>query len=225
MKRHGTAKIILFVAILLLVLSIVLAVVSLFPVATGEDQSSVLIDDSFQLSQNEIRRQGLGSFHGGENISLIVQCPTAFQKNFSIVTYNGLRFSNFTSLDIAYSFTVGADYYEAIFFSDSPNAGMVHFEMTAQEPKVIFPFSWLAAYAKILFLASLGLAMLVVLKLVFSKSTKIVANNPSLPSLSQTNRRRILALLLLSLVFWFFQAMLQTCSMNCQGLLVFLKVH
>jgi hypothetical protein len=203
MKRPGTAKIILFAAILLLVLSIVLAVVSLFPAATGEDQSSVLIDDSFQLSQNEIRRQGLGSFHGGENISLIVQCPTAFPKNFSIVTYNGLRFSNFTTLDIAYSFTVGADYYEAIFFSDSPNAGMVHFEMTVVEPKVLFPFSWLTTSAKILFLASLGLAMLVVLKLVFSKSTKAIINNVALPSLSQTNRRRILALLLLSLVFWF----------------------
>lgn len=203
MKRLGTAKVILFAAILLLVLSIILAVVSLFPVATGENQSTVLIDVSFRLSQNEIRRQGLGALHGGENISFTVQCSNAFPKNFSITTYNGLRFSNFTTLNIAYSFTADADYYEAIFFSDSPNASLIHFEVAAQEPKVLFPFSWLAASAKIIFVASLGLAMLVALKLVFSKSTKAIVNNPSLLSLSQTNRRRILALLLLSLVFWF----------------------
>ena len=212
MKRPGTAKILLFVAILLLVLSIILAVVSLFPVATGGNQSSVLIDDSFQLSQNEIRRQGLGSFHGGENITLIVQCPTAFQKNFTIVTYNGLRFSNFSDIDIAYSFIAGADYYEAVFFSDAPNAGMVHFEISVQEPKLLFPFSWLTPSAKIMFLLSLGLAMLVILKLVFSKSTKSLGNNPSLPS-CQTNRRRILALLLLSLVFWFFLLAVNTNSL------------
>jgi hypothetical protein len=204
MKLRPTAKILLFAAILLLVLSIVLAVVSLFPVVTGEDQSSVIIDDSFRLSQNETRRQGLGSFHGGENISLLVQCPTVFPKNFSIITYNGVRYSNFTSLDVAYFFTAGADYYEAVFFSSSPNAGIVHFKVTAQEPKVLFPFSWLSASAKIMFLASLGLALLVVLNLVFSKSTMAIANNHALPSLSQINRRRILALLLLSLVFWLF---------------------
>jgi len=203
-KRLGTAKTLLFATILLLVLSIVLAVVSLFPINTGGNQSYVLINDTFRLSPNEIYREGLGSFHGGEKISLLVQCPTAFQKNFSIITYNGLRYSNFSQSDIAYSFTAGADYYEAVFFSESPNAGMVHFQVSVQEPKILFPYSWLTEPSKILFLLSLGLAMLVMLKIVFSNSSKFKPNTFSMPSLSKKNRRILLILLLLSLAFWFF---------------------
>jgi hypothetical protein len=201
-KRLGTAKTLLFATILLLVLSIVLAVVSLFPINTGGNQSYVLINDTFRLSPNEIYREGLGSFHGGEKISLLVQCPTAFQKNFSIITYNGLRYSNFSQSDIAYSFTAGADYYEAVFFSESPNAGMVHFQVSVQEPKAVFPYSWLTEASKIMFLLSLGLAMLVMLKLVFSNSSKFTLNMSNLPSLSEKNGRYLLVLLLLSLVFW-----------------------
>jgi hypothetical protein len=201
-KRLGTAKTLLFATILLLVLSIVLAVVSLFPIDTGGNQSYVLINDTFRLSPNEIYRAGLGSFHGGEKISLLVQCPTAFQKNFSIITYNGLRYSNFSQSDIAYSFTAGADYYEAVFFSESPNAGMVHFQVSVQEPKAVFPYSWLTEVSKIMFLLSLGLVILVMLKIVFSNSSKFTLNMSNLPSLSEKNRRCILVLLLLSLVFW-----------------------
>jgi len=201
-KRLGTAKTLLFATILLLVLSIVLAVVSLFPIDTGGNQSYVLINDTFRLSPNEIYREGLGSFHGGEKISLLVQCPTAFQKNFSIITYNGLRYSNFSQSDIAYSFTAGADYYEAVFFSESPNAGMVHFQVSVQEPKAVFPYSWLTEVSKIMFLLSLGLVILVMLKIVFSNSSKFTLNMSNLPSLSEKNRRCILVLLLLSLVFW-----------------------
>ena len=201
-KRLGTAKTLLFATILLLVLSIVLAVVSLFPINTGGNQSYVLINDTFRLSPNEIYREGLGSFHGGEKISLLVQCPTAFQKNFSIITYNGLRYSNFSQSDIAYSFTAGADYYEAVFFSESPNAGMVHFQVSVQEPKAVFPYSWLTEVSKIMFLLSLGLVILVMLKIVFSNSSKFTLNMSNLPSLSEKNRRCILVLLLLSLVFW-----------------------
>jgi hypothetical protein len=175
----------------------------MFPVATGNRESSIIINDHFNLTQNEIRRQGLGSFHGGENISLLVESPTAFLKNFSIITYNGLRYSNFTSLTVAYTFTVGADYYEAAFFSNASNAGTVHFEVTVEQPKLLFPFSWLTFPAKILFLFSLGSTMLVVLKLVFSKQAKSIENRPSLPSLNPSKRRRLVALLLVSLLFWF----------------------
>ena len=212
MKRPRIAKMLLYAAILLLVLSIILAVVSLFPIDTGGNQSYVFINDTFRLSPNEIYRQGLGSFHGGENISLLVQCPTAFQKNFSIVfpvsnnliTYSGLRYSNFTQSNITYSFTAGNAYYEAVFSSASPNAGTVHFQASVQEPKTLFPYSWLTEPSKILFLLSLGLAMLVMLKIVFSNSSKFKPNTFSMPSLSKKNRRILLILLLLSLAFWFF---------------------
>jgi hypothetical protein len=204
MKHSGTAKILLFATLLFLTLSIVLAVVSLFPIYPGGNQSSVLINSTFKLSPNETYRQGLGSFRAGENISLLVQSSTAFQKNFSIVTYNGLSYSNSSQSDINYSFTAGADYYDAVFLSDSPNAGMVHFQASVQEPKALFPYSWLTEASKIIFLLSLGLAMLVILKTVFSNSSKFKPNRFSTPSLSLKNRRLLLTLLLLSLTFWLF---------------------
>jgi hypothetical protein len=110
-----------------------------------------------------------------------------------------LRYSNFSQSDIAYSFTAGADYYEAVFFSESPNAGMVHFQVSVQEPKAVFPYSWLTEVSKIMFLLSLGLVILVMLKIVFSN---FKSNTFSLPSLSEKNGRYLLVLLLLSLVFW-----------------------
>lgn len=202
MKRLGTARIFLFIALLLLVSSIALAVVSLFPVDTGASQQSTIINDSFQLSPNEVRRQGLGSFHGGENISLLVESPTDFVKNFSIVTYNGPRYSNYTSLNVAYTFPVGADYYEAVFYTNASKTGTVHFEVTVQQPSLLFPFAWLTTPAKIMFFGSLGLAMVVLLAMFFSKQTQKPQPPLSLPSLGRGGRRRLLALVLVSLVCW-----------------------
>jgi hypothetical protein len=186
---------------MLLVLSIILAVVSLFPVATGERQSTVIINDSFNLSPNETRRQGLGSFHGKEqNISVLVESQIAFLKNFSIVTYSGVLYSNYSNVDIAFTFPAGADYYEAVFFSNASNAGMVHFEVSVEHAEVTFPFSWLTTPAKIMFLISLGLVMLCVLRLVLAKQTFSFNGAPLV--LSQTGRRRLRALVLLSLAVW-----------------------
>ncbi len=199
MKRVGAAKTVLFIAIFLVALSVVLAVISLYPVVTDGNQSSVIIDDSFVLKPNEIRRQGIGSFHGGENISLLVECPRAFEKNFSIATYNGYHYNTSSTKDIAYDFTAGADYYEVI-FSNASKTGAIHFEVTLQQVKVLYPFSWLTTPARIMFLLSLGAAMLVLFKLFFSKPLR---ETVSLTSLGQIGRRRLLALVLLSLVCWF----------------------
>ena len=201
MKRPPTARIALLAAITLIVLSLVLALASLFPVTTSQNQSTVLINDSFKLSPNETRRQGLGSFHGGENITLQIQCPDSFNKNFSIVTYNGLRYAIYSNTNIAYNFTAGADYYEAIFVTDAPNAGTVNFQVNATAPKMLFPLAWLTAPAKILFLSSLVLAMLVLLIPVLSKQASTL-HKFSLPALDQKNRRIILKLLIISLMFW-----------------------
>jgi len=201
MKRPPTARIALLAAITLIVLSLVLALASLFPVTTSQNQSTVLINDSFKLSPNETRRQGLGSFHGGENITLQIQCPDSFNKNFSIVTYNGLRYAIYSNTNIAYNFTAGADYYEAIFVTDAPNAGTVNFQVNATAPKMLFPLAWLTAPAKILFVSSLVLAMLVLLIPVLSKQASPL-HKFSLPALDQKNRRIILKLLIISLMFW-----------------------
>jgi len=218
MKHVGTAKILLFATLLILTISIVLAVVSLFPINPGSSQSRVLTDSTFKLSSNETYRQGLGYLSSGENISLVVQFPTAFQKNFSIVTSNGVSYSTTSKSDINYSFTAGSDYYDAVFFTDSPNAGMVHFQASIEEPKALFPYSWLNDASKIMFLLGLSLAMLLTLKILFSNSSKFKLTRFSMPSLSVKNRRRILILLLLSLTIWLF-----LLSINSNQLATFQK--
>ena len=202
MKWLGKSRTFLFFAVILLVLSVIFALVSLFPVATGEKQSTVLIDDTFNLSPNEVRRQGLGSFNGEEQeISVLVESSPVFLKNFSIITYNRVEYSSYSNEDIAFSFPVGADYYEAVFFSNDSNAGMIHFEVSVEHSEVTFPFSCLNAPAKIMFLVSLGLVMLYVLRLALSKQSLSFSNGAS-PLLGQTGRRRLRALVLFSLVVW-----------------------
>jgi hypothetical protein len=202
MKKLGTTKILLLVAIILMVLSIVLSIGSLFPVATGNTQKVTVIDDFFRLSQNETYRQGLGAFQGGENISVTVECPTAFMKNFSIATSSTTIYSNLTNLNITASFIADAHYYEVIFYSNAQNASWVHFQATVEKPQVLYPLSWLNDSAKIMFLLSAAAAMIITLKWVLPKLTEKLETTSSLPIVDKTFRNRLLALLLLSLIVW-----------------------
>jgi len=204
MKQLAVGKVFLFGAMLLLVLSVVLAVVSLSPVTSVDKETRVIIDDSFRLTSLEVRRQGLGSFHGGESISISIRGAVNLPINFSILTYSGMRYSNVSTADIEYSFTAGADYYEAVFFADSKPANEIHFEVSVQKPTVLFPFSWLTTPAKVLFFFSWGFIVLLLLKSAFNESSVFTANERSMPLLSQKSRQILLILLLLSLVFWFF---------------------
>ncbi len=202
MKKLGMTKILLLVAIIFLVLSIVLSTVSLFPVATDRTQNVTVIDDSFRLSQNETYRQGLGAFQGGENVSVIVQCPTVFMKNFSIATSNATIYSNPTNLNISTSFIGEAHYYEVIFYSNAPNASWVHLQATVEKPQVLYPFSWLNASAKIMFVLSAAAAVIISLKWALPKLTEKLETIPPLPIVNKTFRNRLLTFLLLSLIIW-----------------------
>jgi hypothetical protein len=201
MERHITAKNLLLPTLMFLIFSVVFAIVSLFPVATGEIESIIRIDDSFNLSPNEVHRQGVGSFHGGENLTVQVECPTAFAKNFSIVTYNGMHYNTTSSGNFTYTFTVEADTYELV-FSNVTTAGAVNIKATVDQPQVILPFSLLNTPAKILFIGSLTVASLVILKVEFTNETGHTQSQLSLPVLSRKHRRIILLLVLVSLIFW-----------------------
>jgi hypothetical protein len=201
LKRAELPKAVLLVAVMLLVLSVALAVLSIYPVPNGKQQSSVLIDENFHLSSMETRRQGLGSFHGGENLTVHIQGDAGYPKNFSIITYSWTNFSTVSTSDIAYSFIAGADYYEAIFYSQPETSSNIHLTVTLEKSAADFPFSWLNSPAKILFASSLATLIIITLKFTVTQNTKNPAANP-LPSLSKSGRRRLLVLLLISLVVW-----------------------
>lgn len=209
MKYKVTTKLLLFATLLLLILSIVLGVASLFPIQSGDYQSNVLINSTFTLTHGETYDQGLSSFHTGENISVLVQSSADFEKNFSLSYSNGtygivhgsVIYSVYTQSNIIYTFNATANYYQAVFFSDSPNAGIINFQASVQEPKTLFPYSGINEASKIIFIVSLGLAMLVTLKMVLSNYSKFKLNTSRFTSLSKKNRRILVILVLVSLIF------------------------
>lgn len=209
MVSFNRTKTLLLISLVVLVFSVALAVLSVFPTYPGGNQSDILVNNTFKLSPTEVYRQGLGSFHTGETILLSVQCPTAFQKNFSImfpftsyvITNSTSCYSISTSANITYTFNADSDYYEAVFVSNSSTAGTIHFEASIEQPKSVFPFMWLNEASKITFILSLSVVMFLTLRMMFStlNSKRIEFDRLSL---SKKNRKRLLVLLLLSLIVW-----------------------
>ncbi len=202
LKRAVSIKVSIAVLAALLVLSVALAVVSIYPVPNGQLQSSVLLDSNFHLSSLETRRQGLGSFHGGENLTVNVQGDPDFVKNVSIITYRAINFTYQSREDITFSFLAGADYYEAVFYCLPQTQGNVHLTVVINKPAVEYPWSMLGSPAKMLFAVSLSVIILVTLKTAISQNTKNPSSNV-LPSIGRTGRRRLIILLLVSLMVWF----------------------
>ena len=210
MVRLNWTKIFVAVAIIFLVLSVSLGVASMYSVGTDKNESKVLINDTFHLSPNEVRRQGIGNFHGNqtiggnETLKVTVEGSDVFVKNFSIVTYSGTQFNVSTSKNITYSFVAGADYYEAIITSNQTHTGTVHFQVDVTRPQMVYSLAWLSAPAKILFLVSLSAFILVLLtEGILKKNSKSEQPKTALPSLSRNDRRLLIALLVLSLALWF----------------------
>jgi hypothetical protein len=207
MKQFVTSKNLLFGFMLLLALSVVIAVVSLVPAGPqnatiSADNSFSITDVSFVVTPLEIRRHGLGSFRGGENISISISNPEHSPFNFSVETYNGTCYSTTSTGDIEYSFTAEPEYYEVVFFSESTIE--IHLAVSAQEPTVLFPFSWLNTPAKVLFFFSLGSVMLLLLKPALHTASMFNVEEYKARLLSPKGRRVLLILILLSLAFWFF---------------------
>ena len=186
----------------LVALSVFLGVASIHTVTTNQTETIVIIDDTFTLTQNTIRRQGIGACQGGENITVLVECPANFSKNFTIVTYSGIHFENIIDQNVNYSFTAGQEYYEAVFYTQDPQPALVHFKVTVQQLQVIAPLGWVSQPAKGLFMASLALAMIIILKQIRADRTANAATKPSLPFISSGNRHRIMGLMVLSLILW-----------------------
>ncbi|MCX8149966.1 MAG: hypothetical protein N3D85_00435 [Candidatus Bathyarchaeota archaeon] len=193
-------KLLLSVVIVLFVVSIILSLVSFFTVETYESQSSLIINDSFRLTPNETYRQGLGSFRGGENVSITVKSQGSGNFNFSLLTYGGASYKNYSITGFRFTFTAGSDYYEASFLANSATSRDVQFEVSVQKTRVYFPLSWLAPFAKVLFFAGGG-ALLGIL-LLESKNKRVEATMQRLYVLSQRDYRKLQIFLMLSLMCW-----------------------
>ncbi|MCW4000416.1 MAG: hypothetical protein NWE93_09265 [Candidatus Bathyarchaeota archaeon] len=201
LKVDGKFRVVFFAALALLVLGVMFGVVSIYPAATIHTRSNVMVNQTFRLSPHEIHHQGLGAFEGNEKLTLTATSSDIFVKEFSLSTYNGSRYNLTTSENITYSFQAAADYYEAVFSTNQ--SGTIHFEAQVERPLVLFPFEALNLAGKILFVAGLALATLAILGGGLSKLISNQAIKTSLPSLEGVDRRRLLALVGVSLAFWF----------------------
>jgi hypothetical protein len=202
------AKLFLLIAIILLVLSVTLGLVSVYATSTGAAGSKTIINDTFHLSPNEERRQGLGNFRGNsslgnESITVLVDGSGVFVRNFSIITYGHSIYNYVGSGNISYLFQSGADYYEAVFKVDGANSGLVHFQVLLNQPMFSHPYAWLATSAKVLFLVAVSLVMLVLLYWgIYEKAFSSAKDKPPKQGLSRSQKQVLLVLLSLSLVLW-----------------------
>jgi hypothetical protein len=202
LKRLSWSKIFLVISLAFLVLSIVLSIASLFPIATYKTQKVMVVDDNFRLSKNEVYRKGLGAFQEKDNITLIVSTSTAFIKNVSVITSGGTNYTSYSSQNLTYSFTPGAYYYEAVFCSNSSNASWVHLQVTVEKPQENFPLSWLTTPGKIIFLLSLGAIMVTITKVAYSKLTQKPEKTIDSTRKVRTFQNSLLVILVLSLILW-----------------------
>lgn len=201
---------------MLLAFSVALGVASIYSVANGEAVTETLLDEIYHLSPNMEYRQGIGNFHGNgtigdgtipEYLTLNVENLDNFVRNFSVISYGSTHF-NSTQPSLTHNLTTGADYYEAVFWTDGHNSGSVHFSVTLTTPQVTYPLDWLALPAKVLFLV--GIAGVVVLLLKAGSTTPLKAPM----SLGEPDKRLLLVLLLASLALWLALTVLNTNSLG-----------
>ena len=88
--------------------SVTLGVVGVYSAASGGAETAVLVDDTFHLGAGEVRRQGIGNFHGNgtvgdgsihETLILRVENLDVFVRNFSVISYGATHY-NSTDQDI-----------------------------------------------------------------------------------------------------------------------------
>ena len=198
-----TGKLILVFALLLLSLGVVLSVVSFFPFTATGTQRTTIINDSFTMTLHETYRQGLGSFHGNENITLQIDLPNSTPVNFSLLTYTGTSYSNSLDSNTTYSFAAGTDYYEAVFLADAKTPADVQFQVSVEKPNVNYPFSWLSLPSKALFIASWTTLLLAILKSTMKNEPEAKTEKQSTMSvLKRKNLRWLHIAIIISFMFW-----------------------
>jgi hypothetical protein len=200
--RQNPSKLLFFGALLLLIISVVLALGSFYSVDTLGTSRRLIIDDVFNLTARETYRQGLGSFHGNENISIVICGEASCPVNFTLLTYTGPKY-NASAVRINYHFGADADYYEAVFVGDALDSNVVTLQVSIQSPTVTYPVSGLATPAKVLFFVSWATLMLLIIKPELKNCSPPPMKTPAeLSVLGVKNHRSLRVVILLSLVFW-----------------------
>ena len=215
MKRLPTGKRLLILTLLVLVVSVALSLISFLPSAGFGNQTSTIIDSTFRLTPQETYRQGLGSFHGDENITVLITENGTFPVNFALLTYAGTRYSSSVSY-VNYTFAAAADYYEADFQTNATTTADVHFQVIVQKPASEYSFTWLGAPAKALFLASWVAAIALIIWPMRKKpltDPEAAESQQNTVALEKKNLQFLKIGIILSFAFWLVLLVLNTYSL------------
>ena len=212
MKHFFSGKRLILLVLSFFVLSVVLSLISFLPSVTVENQTSTIIDSSFRMTPQEVFHQGLGSFHGDENITVLIAQNGTFPANFTLLTYSGTRYDS-TDYNVNYSFVAGADYYEAVFQANATTTSDVHFQVVVQKPAVEYSFGWLSLPAKMLFLLSWTAAIGLIIWPMRKKTlpdVEITENQQNMAAVENNNLKLLKIGVLLSFAFWMILLVLNT---------------
>ncbi len=191
--------------LLLIVFSITLAVIGFLPIFGSAKQTTNIIDTSFKLTPGEVYRQGLGSFHGDETISISVNQNTDAAIDFTLLTYAGAQYSTVSKTEIKWAFPAGADYYEVAFKLENAISTQVQFRASVTKTATEYPLAWLGAPAKTIFLIAWSGALMLILEPVVSNPDLKFAEPSSEKQTSMSHKKNLRNLkigVLLSLAFW-----------------------
>jgi len=169
----------------------------------GEDiEKHVLIDDTFRLSPNEIRRHGLGALRAGDEICITVRELNNLTVNFSVVTYGRTIYERESTGYDETNFTADYDYYEVVFYNNASTSRNINLSASLERRAERYPNLWLVTPAKSVFFIGWTLTLLILVwRVVKTPLERSIVRCINAASRSISNKKLVI-LLLCSCCFW-----------------------
>jgi len=124
-------------------------------------EKDVLIDDTFRLSPNEIRRHGLGALRAGHEICITVRELNNLTVNCSVVTYGRTIYERESMSYDETNFTADYDYYEVVFYNNASTSRNINLLASLERRTERYPNLWLVTPAKSVFFVGWTLTLLI----------------------------------------------------------------
>jgi hypothetical protein len=169
MNKNGSTTKLISAGLILLIISAVLAVISIYPVDNNNEKNSLLLHNSLNLTSKEMYKLALGNFRGGEKVTVVFEEINNNPISFSIFTFNEVIHSGFSS-NANYSFVAEPGYHELDFTNGSVRVAELTIDIFVQKSEFSYPYLGLSTLAKIMFLSSGGFVVAILLRDVFREN-------------------------------------------------------
>lgn len=187
---------------LIFISGVVLAAISCIHTRGAGIEKHVLIDDTFKLDPNEIRRHGLGALRAGDEVYITIRELNNFTVKCSVVTYEATIYERECAGYDKYVFTADYDYYEVVFYNSESTPRNINLSASLERGAERYPNSWLAIPAKLLFFTgwtlTVSILMWQVVKTPLERSNDRRNNSAS----RSTSNKKLIVLLLVSCIVW-----------------------